>query len=284
MNSSEFTQLTMSVDAGVATVTLNRPDRRNAWNGRMAVEYRWAMHHADVDPAVRVVVLTGSGGDFCVGADSRQLAEIEASGGRYSAARLPLPDFPDGAPEGMRRNHLVPLLVSTPVIAAVTGACAGAGFVVATYADLRFAATDARITTSFARMGLPAEYGIGWMLPRQVGLPAAMEMLYSAAVYDGEQARELGWVQRTHAPEELLDHTLAYARVLAQNSSAQSLKTMKRQVLVDASGPLDVAYTRSVDDMNAALRHPDLREGLAALRERRAPDFLRASIGGRRTP
>jgi enoyl-CoA hydratase/carnithine racemase len=275
VNPDDFTELTYVVADGVATVTLDRPDRRNAWNGRTAVEYRWALHHADTTPDVRVVVLTGAGADFCVGADSRALGAITSSGGEYSPEKLPLPPYPDGAPEGMRRNHLVPLLVTTPVIAAIPGACAGAGFVLATYADLRFVATDARITTSFAKLGLPAEYGIGWMLPRQVGVPNALEMLYTAQVYDGEQARALGWAQRVHPAAKLLDEALAFARALARGSSCESLRMMKRQVLVDAWGELDVAYTRSVDDMNAALRHPDMREGLAALRERRPTDFLR---------
>lgn len=274
MDFAEFTELDVAIDAGVAVVTLNRPDRRNAWNGRMAVEYRWALYHADTRPDVRVVVLTGAGGDFCVGADARTLDTISADRGRYAAEPLPLPPYPDGTPDELRHNHAYPLTIGTPVIAALTGACAGAGFVLASYADLRFAARDCRITTSFAKLGLPAEYGIGWLLPRVIGLPAAIDLLYTARVVDGDEAARLGWVQRCHEPGEVLARTVEFAADLARGSSAESLRVMKRQVFLDAALDLGTAYTRSVADMNAALGHPDLSEGLAALRERRPTDFL----------
>jgi len=274
MDIEEFTELEVSIEAGVAVVKLNRPDRRNAWSGRMAVEYRWALHHAHTRSDVRVVVLTGAGGDFCVGADSRALDAISADRGRYAAEPLPLPPYPEGTPDELRHNHAYPLTIATPVIAALTGACAGAGFVLASYADLRFAAGDCRITTSFAKLGLPAEYGIGWLLPRMVGLPAALELLYTARVLDGAEAARLGWVQRCHEPGEVLARAVEFAADLARGSSAESLRVMKRQVFVDATLDFGTAYARSVADMNAALRHPDLREGLAALRERRPTDFL----------
>jgi enoyl-CoA hydratase/carnithine racemase len=274
MDISDFTELDVAVDSGVAVVTLNRPDRRNAWSGRMAVEYRWALHHAHTRSDVRVVVLTGAGGDFCVGADAQALDAISAEGGRYAAERLPLPPYPDGTPEELQHNHAYPLTIGTPVIAALTGACAGAGFVLATYADLRFAARDCRITTSFAKLGLPAEYGIGWLLPRIVGLPTALELLYTARLLDGDEAARLGWVQRCYEPDEVLSEAVSFAADLARRSSAESLRMMKRQLFHDAWLDLSAAYTRSVADMNAALRHPDMREGLAALRERRPTDFL----------
>jgi enoyl-CoA hydratase/carnithine racemase len=273
VNVEDFAELGYAVADSVATVTLNMPERRNAWSGRMAVEYRWALHHADLDPDVRVVVLTGAGRDFCAGAHAEALNRINDSGGSYAPEKLPLPPYPDGSPEEMRRNHSVPLLISTPVIAAIRGACAGAGFVLATYCDLRFAAADARITTSFAKLGLPAEYGIGWILPRMVGIPNAAQLLYGAEVCDGERARALGWVQQVHPAGDVLEGARTFARNLARGSSGESLRMMKRQIMIDAWGGFDDAYTRSVDDMNAALKHPDLKEGLAALREKRPPNF-----------
>jgi enoyl-CoA hydratase/carnithine racemase len=238
------------------------------------VEYRWALHHAHTRADVRVVVLTGAGGDFCVGADSRALDTISGNGGSYAPESLPLPPYPDGTPDSLRRNHAYPLTISTPVVAAISGACAGAGFVLATYADLRFAAHGSRITTSFAKLGLPAEYGMGWLLPRLVGVPNALELLYTARVVDAAEAARLGWVQRCYQPDELLAETVGFARELAGGCSGESLRMMKRQVFVDAAGEFGAAYTRSVDDMNAALRHADIGEGLAALRERRQPNFL----------
>ncbi len=274
MDPTDFAEVGYAAADGVATVTLNMPARRNAWSGRMAAEYRWALHHADADPGVRVVVLTGAGRDFCAGAHAEALDHISSDGGTYAKEKVPLPPYPAGAPEGMRRNHLVPLLVSTPIVAAIRGACAGAGFVLATYCDLRFVAVGAKVTSSFARLGLPAEFGINWLLPRMVGLPNAAQLLYTAEVCDGERVRELGWAQQVHPDDAVLDAALAYARVLARGSSGESLRVMKRQIMVDAWGPFDEAYTRSVDDMNAALRHPDVKEGLAALKGRRPTNFL----------
>jgi enoyl-CoA hydratase/carnithine racemase len=279
MDVAAFTEIDVTIADGVAVVTLNRPDRRNAWSGRMAVEYRWALHHAHTRPDVRVVVLTGAGGDFCVGADARDLSSISGGGGQYATERLPLPPYPDGTPDDLRHNHAYPLTIETPVIAALTGACAGAGFVVACYADLRFAARDCRITTSFAKLGLPAEYGIGWLLPRIVGIPAALELLYTGRVLNGDEAAGIGWVQRSCDAGEVLAEATGFARNLARQSSGESLRMMKRQVFVDATLDLGTAYRRSVADMNAALSHPDLREGLAALRERRPTDFLSATVG-----
>ncbi|MDG4668084.1 enoyl-CoA hydratase-related protein [Mycobacterium sp. 236(2023)] len=282
MEIEEFTELTFDVDSGVACVVLNRPDRRNAWSGRMAVEYRWALHHAHTRDDVRVVVLSGAGGDFCVGADSGLLGSIADGDGRYQPERLPLPPFPADTPESLRRNHAYPLTLSTPVIAAVTGACAGAGFVLATYVDARIVATDARITTSFAKLGLPAEYGMGWLLPRMIGIPNAADLLYSARVIDGEESVRLGWAQRCWAADEVVDQALSMARKLAIESSSESLRMMKRQLFIDSAGPFGDAYTRSVNDMNTALAGTDIAEGLAALRERRATDFLTVRESPRR--
>lgn len=275
MNPGEFTEIDYAVDAGVGRVTLNRPDRRNAWSGAMALEYRWALHHADVDPDVRVVVVSGAGDHFCVGADTGLLDSIAHDGGTYERPAQEPPPWPDGTPEELRHNHLFPLVVSTPVIAALHGICAGAGIVVATYADLRFAAVGLRLATSFCHFGLPAEYGMGWMLPRIMGLANAAEFLYSGGPRSADEAHRLGFVQQVVADDALLSVTLEYAGRLARESSAQSLRVMKRQLFLDAAGDLGTAYRRSVDDMNAALRHPDLKEGLAAFKERRPPNFLR---------
>jgi enoyl-CoA hydratase/carnithine racemase len=240
----------------------------------MAVEYRWALHNADEDPAARVVVLTGAGGTFCAGADVAELDAIGDGNGSYEKQRATLPPHPVDAPPGLRHNHTAPLAIGPPVIAAIEGACAGAGFVLATYADLRFVSETAKVTTAFARFGLPAEYGIGWLLPRMVGIPNALDLLYDTRPRSGTEVANLGWAQRVHPEGEALAATLEFARRLATESSGQSLRTMKRQVFADAAGDLDDAYRRSVEDMNKALSHPDLRVGIKAQRRRTAPDFL----------
>lgn len=273
MRPEEFTRLQLDIEDGVGLITLNRPERRNAWAGRTAVEYRWALHLCDSDPDVRVVVLTGET-DFCVGADTKLLDEIESNGGSYVVEKAELPDYPAGTPAPLRHNHMYPLTLSVPVIAAIRGGCAGAGFLVATYADIRFAETGAKIASSFAALGLPAEYGTGWLLPRIVGVANAARLMYSPEPITAEYAFEMGWVQAVSDRGRVVDDALAYARKLAVGSSRESLRVMKRAVFADSMFGLEDAYQRSVDDMNRALETADFSEGLRALREKRPPNFL----------
>jgi enoyl-CoA hydratase/carnithine racemase len=277
MKPADFTRMELTVEAGVGTITLNRPERRNAWAGRTALEYRWALHWCHVDQNVRAVVLTGDQ-DFCVGADASLLDSIGENGGGYTVGDVELPEFPEGTPPQLRHNHLYPLTVSTPVIAAIRGGCAGAGFLVATYADIRFADRDAKIASSFASLGLPAEYGSGWLLPRIVGLANAAQLLYTPGAISAERAASLGWVQHVSQPGEVVADAVAYARALASGSSAQSLRTMKRQLFIDSMFDLDQAYRRSVSDMNEALQSIDFKEGVRALRAKEKPNFLSVGV------
>ena len=273
MNPSEFTRMRLDVEDGVARLTLSRPDIRNAWAGRTAVEYRWALHHCHTDPQVRVVVLSGEQ-DFCVGADQGLLGEIGDNDGSYEVDGVRLPDYPAHTPAEMRRNHFYPLTVSVPVIAAITGGCAGAGFLVASYADIRFADSEAKIASSFASLGLPAEYGLGWLLPRIVGSANAAQLLYSPGPISAARAAELGWVQRVSEPGKVLADAVDYARALASGSAAESLRMMKRQIHLDSALAFHDAYTRSVADMNSALKSDEFKEGVRALQGKRKPNFL----------
>lgn len=273
MKPDQFTRMALDVQDGVALITLNRPDIRNAWGGRTALEYRWALHHCHSDPRIRVAVLC-SDGDFCVGADSGLLDDIGASGGAYEVDDVELPDYPDHTPPELRRNHFFPLAVSVPVIAAISGGCAGAGFLVASYADIRFADIDARIASSFAALGLPAEYGLGWLLPRVVGAANAAQLLYSPGPMTAARAAELGWLQRVSATGAVRADALEYARALARGSAAESLRMMKRQIFIDSASSFADSYRKSVEDMNNALGSAAFREGVRALREKRQPDFL----------
>ncbi len=274
MHVDDLTEVRLTVDGGVALLELHRPDQRNAWSGRMAVEYRWALHLADIDPAARVVVVTGAGRDFCTGADTADIEAISGQGGAYATERSAPAPFPDGTPEELRRNHAYPWTLSVPVIAAVNGACAGAGFVVATYADLRLVADDARIATSFAGLGLPAEFGTGWVLPRLLGVPNALQLLLDPTPVTAARAAELGWAQRVVPAADLVTEAIGFARHLARSASPDSLRWMKRAVLVDAIGGFGDAYTRSVEEMDEALRRPDLRAAVRARRDGRRHDFL----------
>src|SRR5262245_43419127 len=161
----------------ICTITLNRPEKLNAWTRQMHLDLKEAMQTAGVDPDVRVIILTGAGRGFCAGADMGGLQAIGSEGGASldrttgTAADLPggstLPEF--------RMNYSYFPAIPKFIIAAINGPAAGLGFVIPLYADLRFAAESAVFTTAFAQRGLIAEHGVSWLLPRIVGLPAAMD-------------------------------------------------------------------------------------------------------------
>jgi enoyl-CoA hydratase/carnithine racemase len=274
MKPADFEQIEYSVAENVATVTLNRPERRNAWTGRMAIEYRWALHAAEHDRDVGAVVVTGAEGAFCVGADMEILDEMNEAGGAYQRMVAELPPFPDDAPPGLRHNHTYPLALSKPVVAALNGPCAGAGFVIACFADFRITVDNNKITPSFAGLGLPAEYGLAWVLTRTVGLQNALEILLTNPIMSGPEALALGFVRRSWPAAGFAGRVHDIARGIARHSSPTALAVMKRQVYVDAQGDLEGAYLRAVEDMNRMVREPDFSTGLAATRERRRAQFL----------
>jgi enoyl-CoA hydratase/carnithine racemase len=257
----------------VATVTLHRPDRLNAWTGRMHAEYRALLDRAGSDPAVRVIVVTGSGRAFCAGADSRAL-EGHVERGAYDAGLgddVAMPGY--GVRPEFDADFAYHFGIPKPIIAAVNGPAAGVGLVLACYCDLRFAARGAKLTTSHGRLGLPAEYGLSWLLPRLIGVTRAADLLLSSRVVLAEEAEQLGLVNRALPAGELLPHTYAYAGRLATEIAPSSLAVTKLQLYRDLHG--DVAT--SVDDastrMAEMMRGADFAEGVAALTEKRSPAF-----------
>jgi enoyl-CoA hydratase/carnithine racemase len=270
----ELKTLRYEVAEGVALVTLDRPERHNAWTGRMEHEYRWAMAQADADAAVRAVVVTGAGRDFCVGADARALDAIAGSGAYdrgVDEAQLPRPGA--GVSPDFEHQLTFHLGMATPVVAAVNGAAAGLGFVLACFADVRFAADDARFTTSFAKLGLPAEAGISWLLPRLVGVARAADLLLSSRVVGAAEAHAMGLVNRVVPAAELVPAALAYARAMARETSPSSLRTIKRQLYADVSRSLDEAAQVASRALDRMAGEPDFGEAVAAWRERRPPRF-----------
>lgn len=274
----ELKAVTYEVAAGVALVTLNRPDRLNAWTSRMEQEYRWAVDQADDDPDVRVIVVTGAGRGFCAGADMAALAKLE-EGARYgevlgrSGDEVPEVSPGSGVRDDFEHVFSWMLGLRKPLIAAVNGPVAGVGFVLMCHADIRFAAAGAKVTTSFARLGLPAEHGVTWVLARLIGAGRAADLLFSARVITADEAAELGLVNRVVAPEQLLDETLAYARTMAAECSPQSLLTMKRQLWGDLLGGLDHAAGNGEKLTLEMLRSDDFKEGYRAFRDKRPPAF-----------
>jgi enoyl-CoA hydratase/carnithine racemase len=259
---------------GVATVWLHRPHRKNAWTGRMHTEYRWVLAALDADPAVRSVVVTGAGDWFCVGGDSEALAG-HAERGSYASG---LPEHPPTPGYGVRpeldHDFAWHWGLRLPVIAAINGACAGVGLVLACFCDLRFAAAGAKLTTASPRLGLPAEYGLSWVLPRLVGVTRAADLLLSGRVVLAEEAERIGLLNGVAPAGEVLDTARGYARLLATGVSPSAVAATKRQ-LYDDLLRLDVGA--AVEDAKVVLDRmvgaPDYREGVSALREKRPPRF-----------
>jgi enoyl-CoA hydratase/carnithine racemase len=257
----------------VAVITLDRPHRGNAWTGRMHAEYRWCVQQAEVDPAVRVIVVTGRGSVFCVGGDSEAL-EGHADRGAYDDGLRGGEARPG---YGVRPEFDHPFAfhfgLTKPVIAAVNGAAAGVGLVLACFADIRLARPGAKLTTAHGKLNLPAEYGLSWLLPRLVGLARATELLLSSRVLLTDEAHQIGLVHQLHPPDELVPATLAFAEHLASTVSAGSLATTRRQIYTDLHRDGGAAVQESLELMSPMMAHEDYRRGVAALRDRRPPEF-----------
>ncbi|MCB1017647.1 MAG: enoyl-CoA hydratase/isomerase family protein, partial [Acidimicrobiales bacterium] len=260
--------------------TLNRPDRLNAWTGRMHEEYRWALARAEDDPAVRVVVVTGAGRGFCAGADTAALDGHVSAGAYDSGVRAPLAEPGYGVRPEFDHAFAFHFGMATPVLAAVNGPAAGVGLVLACFADLRFAALDAKLTTASGRLGLPAEYGLSWVLPRLVGTGHATDLLLSSRVVLGEEAERMGLVNRAVPGDELLGVTYEYARHLATAVSPRATATAKRQIYADLHGDVGTSVARAEDLLETMVAEPDFAEGVAALKARRVPRFADGPEGG----
>ena len=260
-------------DDGVATVWLHRPERRNAWTGRMHTEYRWICARLDADPAVRVIVLTGSGDAFCVGADSQAL-ERHLEVGRYDpalAADAAKPGY--GVRPEFDADMAWQLGLRVPMIAAVNGPCAGIALSLVAFCDLRFAAAGARCSTATPRLGLPAEYGLSWILPRLIGPAHAADLLLTGRILPTEELGRMGFFNAVLPRPEFEQRVADYAAMVAAASPA-SVSTAKRQLWADLlHGNPAAAVERSKVLIGELMQGPDYAEGVAALVEKRPPRF-----------
>ena len=260
-----------AVEDGVATITLNRPDRLNAWTPRMHHEVKAAMRAAADDDAVRVIVLTGAGRGFCAGADMEALQGIQ--GGARATATAKEEPFDAKADPNFQKTYSYFPSVPKPIIAAINGPCAGLGFVISLYADMRFASDAAVFTTAFSRRGLVAEHGISWLLPRLVGIARAADLLYSARRVNAPEALAMGLVNRVIPLDSFHAEVAAYARMLAKEVSPRSLREMKREMWNAQFQSLGDAIESANGDMAASFASEDFKEGVSHYVEKRAPRF-----------
>jgi enoyl-CoA hydratase/carnithine racemase len=263
-----------AVQDAIATITLHRPERMNTWTGRMHHEYRHCLALANDDASVRAILVTGAGRAFCAGADSRAL-EGHVSKGGYDPGtpeRMPEPGY--GVDPNFDELFAYHFGLRKPVIAAINGAAAGVGLVLACFADIRFCAAGAKLTTAHGKLNLPAEYGLSWLLPRLIGLSPALELLISSRIFLAEEAHALRLVHRVCPPERVLDDAREYARNLVASVSPGSLRQTRWQVYRDLQRPLPAAVRDASVVLDEMTRDANFAEGVAAFAEKRVPRWV----------
>ena len=260
----------------IGVITLARPKRRNAWTGRMHTEYRWCLMQADQDPAVRVIVVTGDpeGQAFCAGADLGAL-EGHAEKGRYDSGvgdDIAKPGY--GVAPDFDASFAYHFGLAKPVIAAINGAAAGVGLVLAAFADLRFAAAGAKFTTAHGRFNFPAEFGLSWVLPRIIGLTHASDVLLSSRVFTAEEAMAMGFLNKVLPAEALIGHVMSYARDMADQVAPGSARATKHQIYRDLHRGAADAVTDAERLLEEMIRHPDYGEGIKAWMQKRRAQWV----------
>lgn len=255
----DYEQIRFAVAEQVATVTLDRPERRNAWTRRMGIELRDALRQVDQRDDVRAVVVTGAGRDFCVGAD------LEGGGAVFDEARA-------AGGERAERLSLAAWDVRKPVIAALNGAVAGVGATLPLQWDIRIAGESTRITFVFVKRGLVPEAASTWLLPRLVGMSRAADLLLTGRLVGAREALDMGLVSRVVPDADLLASAQALAREIAEQTGPVAVALTKR-LLWHMAGESDPAVAERLDAQvfGWATRSPDAKEGIRAFLEKRSP-------------
>jgi enoyl-CoA hydratase/carnithine racemase len=275
-----YAEVLYEVKDRIATITLNRPDKLNAWTAVMGREVRAAMTEAAADDAVRVIVLTGAGRGFCAGADMGLLSGLSGNAVPFEDVenvlrreRAEATETAGAVPPDFRGPYAYFPTIPKPIVAALNGATAGLGLLVSLYCDLRFASDTAVFTASFARRGLIAEHGMAWMLPRLVGLQNALDLLLSARKIDAHEALRIGLVAQVLPQAALMSGVLGYARELADFVSPRSMGVIKRQLWEAQFQGLAQATAVADEEMRKSFGAEDFKEGVAHFLEKRAPRF-----------
>jgi len=262
----DFEQITTEAADGVLTITLNRPERLNAWTAQMGAELRAAFDLADADDDVRAVIVTGAGRGFCAGAD------LGSGGDTFDARKRE-------AVAGARRDNGGELTLRIfesrkPVIAAINGPAVGIGATMTLPMDVRLAADDARIGFVFARRGIIPEAASSWFLPRVVGISRAMEWVSTGRVFSAREALDGGLVRSLHPKDELLDAARALGREIAENTAPVSVAVARQLMwrMLGAEHPM-LAHRADSRGMVARGQSADAVEGITAFLEKRPASF-----------
>jgi enoyl-CoA hydratase/carnithine racemase len=265
----DFKTILLDIEQGVATITLNRPEKLNAFTVQMMRDMMAALDITDADDAVRAVIVTGAGRAFCAGAD--------LSGGADTfdyAARTDRPVEQGVIRDGGGRVALRIFESVKPVIAAVNGAAVGVGATMQLPMDIRLASTDARFGFVFARRGITLEACSSWFLPRLVGVQTALAWCYSGRVFPASEAKEAGLVRSLHAPENLLADARAIAREIVEHAAPVSVALTRAMMwrMLGADHPME-AHKIDSRAIVARGKSNDVREGVSAFLQKRSPHF-----------
>lgn len=273
MTHVDFEHILLDIDDGIATVTLNRPDKLNAMSERMRRELIAALDHTDADDDVRAVIFTGAGRGYCAGADLSRGASTfdytENVGGGEAGSEKPAVQRDGGGELTLRIYDSI-----KPIIGAINGAAVGVGVTMTLPMDVRLASTEAKFGFVFARRGIVPEACSSWFLPRVVGISRALEWAYSGRVFPASEAHEAGLVRSLHAPDELLPAARELARSFADETSPLSVSTTRQMLwrMLGADHPMEAhkVDSRMVQELGAG---PDAAEGVSSFLEKRPAEF-----------
>ena len=286
----EYKQILYYASDHIATITLNRPDKLNAWTRVMFAEVRNAMYAAAADESVRLIILTGAGRGFCAGADMAELVDatpdmlesldksepperrVSVLMGQKLEEELE-PENKNNIRPDFRKRFSYISAIPKPVIAAVNGPVAGIGFVVSLHCDMRFASDKARFSTAFSKRGLIAEHGISWILPRIVGFSNSLDLLYSARTVDAQEAYRMGLVNKVFEEDTFMNSVMEYARELAKSVSPRSLRVIKKQTYNALFQSFAEASEDSDKELLLSMESEDFKEGVSHFLEKRPPAF-----------
>jgi enoyl-CoA hydratase/carnithine racemase len=256
----------------VATVTMNRPEKMNAWTPKMGAEMRSAMMDAERDPNVGAIIVTGAGRAYCAGADMGALSNI-AQGQAPARAGARQDEWSTQQRADYRNAYSWVLGLSTPVIGAINGACVGLGFTTCLYQDIRIASENARMGLIFTQRGLAIEHGSSWMLPRIVGLARAVELAITGRLVDAKEALDMGLVNRVVPQDKLMETAREVASGIANKCSPLGVAQAKKMIYQHLFTDLATGVREDDASMEIMTKSEDFKEGVKAFIEKRPPKF-----------
>lgn len=268
----EFKEIIFEKKDRIATVTMNRPEKMNAWTSSMGAEMKTAMLDADRDPSVNAIIVTGAGRAYCAGADMTGLSNIASGNASARAAAAP-DEWLAAQRADYRTTYSWPLALNKPVIGAINGACVGLGFTTCLYQDIRIASDNARMGFIFVQRGLAIEHGSSWMLPRIIGVARSVELAITGRLVDAEEALRIGLVHRVVPQAELMSAARETASYIADKCSPLGVSQAKKMIYQHMFTDLATGIREDDESMEMMTHSEDFKEGVKAFLEKRAPRF-----------